>query len=385
MFNDFDDRNILRANDYVDDSFKDHTIINALSEELTNQILYVMDNNSKGDSGNENDTFEVTSFPKLSNSIEDIDTIIDTIAKSNNKIIREDSELKSKKEKLKSDKKVYFSKVIYAYRKVVASALVFSSVVLIGFAGNPLAKRVSKNKGICNRTTSIYVMNEDNLELTANPNYNVYYTGQSDKVYIKFYEPWDENKERQITSYDVSDLEVSEIKDYFKYDVGILEGTTSTEKLDDYTLYPNESNKEVMTVEITSYDRDNIENESYENAMGIYYVIYTIFIIISLIIWILSYNNLGYVYEYNEDVKERFDKLKEYKCLADFKKQRQDIVEFKNLMMEEINKNDELRKKYLELFDEYKYLMNDPSELISNYQKLISELDIKKIKKSLKF
>jgi len=232
------------------------------------------------------------------------------------------------------------------------------------------------------KTTKIYSSIKG---LKENQEYSEVSKEEKDGIYLKVYgktvELADNIYDREVTIYNVTDINVKSFKDYLNIDIekSNIEGT-KTQEIDMTNLtgaYLKEGYREVEEITIDRTKKEGVLNTSmYSIGLIVSYLIYiTCLCYIEMMglyydashIGIL--NNLIYILKNRNNMNEK-----------------ELLVTQKELLML-IEKDKELRELFNKLYEENKHLLSNPEELINrinNLQPVIDEKEIKRLVKSRK-
>lgn len=311
----------------------------------------------------------------LDGDIDDLDDLLFSIKNSNQELKSNLTALdfnrqnyKANKREMKHKKRIFVSDVARDF--IIPTAIIITSA----FSVSPLAKSLTEDHNICPKTTTIY--DEDTKDESS---HYVNYKGQTDKTYIIKAERLDENGQIETVVYDASGLNFENDKDYLNYDLNKLEKVSDGVSL---TVSPSEVGD--IIVEKWDYEIDKMENDKYFETFIILYSIFCAIVVLGNIIFIkLGISTLG---EKLNALVNDYRNLKEQK--EEYKTRKKEILEniqaINYILLEEINKNEDLRNKYIEVFDKNKDKMLDPSMLESSFNELLKNLDTSKLRKELK-
>lgn len=281
--------------------------------------------------------------------------------------------------------------ILKKYRKEVfkrvTATIVSSSIVIGGFLCiNTLMKKLSTSK-VYPKTTTTY---SDEYGNVVENSYSYVENKEQDSTYIYVYTDWyddfwrDEIKD--IYTYDVSNVDLENIEDYLNLNYTELDSNKETVSLRDGKNLPEKGYVEVEKITI---DRSK-EEEYTNNDMYILFSIwsYTLYIGILAVIEYKKFdkysdgnylgiiNNMYQLFENNiKDYKK--DKVK-------YKNELQECKSYLNNLLEQINKYEELRTRFNELYNQNKYLLENPEKLLSKIDTLSQELSKEDIKGKLR-
>lgn len=183
---------------------------------------------------------------------------------------------------------------------------------------------------------------------------------EGNKVYIKEFKIID-GVEQEIKSYDVSDIKLDNIEDYMTYDVSNLE--------------PEETYDEPLKEELNSKDirkiiKLDVNNEKEKRKNSMFFT--TVFNY-----WLLD------IFPFKKNMNGKRDDMK---CSKEDALRIMRMYLYKPIdeIIDEINNNDKLRDDFIKLFNENKYLLNDPTLLEEKYNELIQSLNTTGLKEDIK-
>lgn len=276
-------------------------------------------------------------------SIEDLENSLNDLENSNNIIKQIEKDTNAQLENFKLNYKMY---KLYKKKNIISSiaAIIILLLVPIKLIKAPCryynAKeyKYSTNEGLTKENKEIPLRDYD-----------------GNKIYIKDYKIVDGQQE--IKTYDVSNVILGDIKNYLNYNVNNL----------DYDIeYKLLSDEELKEEEIRQIIKLNV------NTDVNYYPIEVLLNFILLLIIIDNFTT----------------NLKNTMLTQSSKRNALDIYIDLNRplseLKEEILNNDILRNKFVKLFNENKYLLNNPTLLEEKYSELIESLDTLSIKEEIK-
>ena len=295
------------------------------------------------------------------NTIEEIITTLDSIDESNKKLQKYTSIIKIEEIlNLIENYKLYNKK----YRKKILSIILTIFTTLSILSG---AKRIFKNY-IIKETRYTKDIMIDRYYKSNNP-VNTAYIIESDYT-------------NKIRVYDVSEYTFEDIKEFMDLNLDNI----------DFIYLDNITNTNINKTVIKS----KVDTISYS-----LYKVFILFLLYTLLIKYFNnktiiknmkdkkYENKIFNYFYNNDLLIHLNFL----CLSierelldetinDINKYFELRVSIKDIL-NEIEKNEELRNKFVELFNKNKYLLNEPDILLEKYNETLKELDLIKTKKEL--
>ena len=197
------------------------------------------------------------------------------------------------------------------------------------------------------------------------------------ETYIKIYEPWNMQSEREVKVYDVSSLDDMELEEYLKLnleEMGI-DYTTLVETLKDneHTILNNEEVREVVKKVIYPGDaKTNID--IYEVSIPLFLALVVLYIVFSIV-----FENAGcntFMYRFFDDIDEiKSNKwyIKSYTETINNDYDLKSMLEYSVLMTDMIKRNEELRDKFVSEVNRLK--CSDPSDIMEEFKRICSEVD----------
>ena len=261
--------------------------------------------------------------------------------------------------------------------KRIGSLILALSLIGGGAVGiNSGSKKLSNRQSYLKTTTTYSSLTDETSEETE----LVYTTGEN-TTNIKIYGPWHDKligsgKARQYWEYDVSniDTDLETPKDYYEYGVENFQVKGKYKKdTDDSNISLYDS--EYTEVEIVKYTDNGVvfSKESYMDLLAILYIFY---IGILLLTGGLYGNNII------QSTKNRIAKLnnanKKYNAYI------KELNSINSELLKEINKSEQLRNKFNELYEQNKYLLDNPEELYNRVNDVIMIERINEAKKLVK-
>ena len=277
-----------------------------------------------------------------------------------------DSELTANSHKLyiKHDKKKIRMRII-----AIIGAII--TIVSLGTVPKKVAKR-SSYQDKYSKTTEIYSSID---ESESEKKEEVFWSSNSikprDSITIKEYHEYENDKKRKYEAYDVSGYEFDSLKDYYdygtnNYEVAPINETARSIYGDDISNYHGDyTTVEKITYEYMGKDYNKAD---YDDSLIIYWLVYMGLLVIVDVVYIgatygdpfIIYNLLSLISEVKELKK---DKAK-YSSVSSYIKKDVEIL------TQEINKYEELRNKFKELYENNKYLLAE-----ENRKELMEKLD----------
>ena len=299
--------------------------------------------------------------------IKELKALEKSLEKESNKVNILDDQVASLKQKLQK------KSIVKDSIKMVASLSIIAGIV---FGSYQVARHIIKTPRYM--TTNDTYSISDNLQTPSISEYQSL-IGEDDtpETYIIEYSPWEresflEEFTREITTYDVSNVEYENLEDYLQldlYDLGIL-GESETETKESLTpsdLY----NDEIREVERIYQDVLDVDYEPTKISFRTIIIIYLIYAIwLNLDKKVAKQLKIETIPEYIKNFSKRNKKRKELKeaYLDQEYRLKEALDNFKTLL----SKNDKARARFIELYQKYAPFLQD-DELEQNYQRLIRE------------
>lgn len=251
---------------------------------------------------------------------------------------------------------------------MVASLSIIAGIV---FGSYQVARHIIKTPRYM--TTNDTYSISDNLQTPSISEYQSL-IGEDDtpETYIIEYSPWEresflEEFTREVTTYDVSNVEYENLEDYLQldlYDLGIL-GESETETKESLTpsdLY----NDEIREVERIYQDVLDVKYEPANFSIKTFLIFYVVWYLVDK--YISKCLKTETITDYIKDFSKRNKKRKELKeaYLDQEHRLKEALDNFKTLL----SKNDKARARFIELYQKYAPFLQD-DELEQNYQRLV--------------
>ena len=269
--------------------------------------------------------------------------------------------------------------------RLISTIVSLGVIVGGGFGINYLVKKLSTNQ-VYPKTTTTY-SDENGKDILKG--YSLVESDEEDKTYIKVYGELIDKTDadfRDVYIYDVSDIYLDNIEDYLDLDYSNLDYDKDTVRINQGD-YSNQNGY----VEVIQTTIDRNKEESYLQK-GVYQL-NSILSYISYILLIVIFENIVYIASRGEGylgiftnmhqlLKYNMGEYNKYKV-----KHRKELQEFKrylNSMLEELSKYEELKLRFNELYDQNKYLLDNPEKLLNKIDELSQELNKEEIKGKLK-
>lgn len=197
---------------------------------------------------------------------------------------------------------------------------------------------------------------------------------EGDKTYIKVYEPWNFKTEREIKTYDITGVEYENIDDYLKLDLSSFPCKSEPEYLKDITSSRPLNDEEIKEViKYLVYEDESVFSDGLDfSAFVFFYFLIILLTIFCELIFSMPFNI--------REITELYARIKEGKESLIYYGNKEETKEFIASTLEEIYNNDELRNKFVKLFNENKYLLNDPTILESKYKEVFEKVDTIKLR-----
>lgn len=307
---------------------------------------------------------------------------LNDIARTYNKALLECSNCLSKEKRTLIDLEIWRKRILIR----VTSTVVSLGVIVGGLFGiNYLVKKTSTNQ-VYPKTTTTY---SDEYGKDVSEGYSLVESDEQDKTYIKVYrELIDEIGAdfRDIYTYDVSDVYLDNIENYLNLDYSKLDYEKDTVRINQGD-YSNQNGY----VEVIQTTIDRNKEESYLHK-GVYQL-NSILSYISYILLIVIFENIVYIASRGEGylgiftnmhqlLKYNMGEYNKYK--VKHRKELQECKRYLNSMLEELSKYEELKLRFNELYDQNKYLLDNPEKLLNKIDELSQELSKEEIKGKLK-
>ena len=268
-------------------------------------------------------------------------------------------------------------------KKRIISLLLTFSLIGGGFFGvGALCKKRNTDCDRYTKTTETYLTTDD--EITSYSEELFLSNKEDNSVTIKVYDEYINSKKRKYNLYDVSDFEFSDIKDYYKYGIenyGIVpEKNTARKANGDVILNYKDSYTEVERITY-KYDGKYFNQDGYKDDLTGFYVLYVIFfLLVELFYSVINDKTMliGNIKELKEDIDNLLDDKKNY--INNKKKIEEEI----NAILNVINKYEELKEAFNKIFEDNKYLFDNPNKLIKKYDTCSWDEQVENIKKKVR-
>lgn len=310
----------------------------------------------------------------------DIDKLYETLSnlESTKEIIKENhSDYSLQKLEYKNSIKKYRKNLLSFYKKIILYISAYSTLLITPFLIKPISKQISGEDLTCSLIITEYEKDKEPKEKV----YETTYNNDKDKVYIKLIEPWRYDGSRTSKYYDVTGSNLL-LDDYLDYDITSM--SPSFEREEYYIGNIDDTvDKPTQRLCTYTYDKDTIKNEKY-NA--------NLYLLSSLYLVVLSLSSIKIIkdYKYNKINSLLRILIYEINLLKSYKTTQKEInnkallevLKTKDILLNEINKYEELKKAYEEEYNKISLSLSDPRELIERYNNVTSS-DMLLVKKSL--
>jgi len=312
-----------------------------------------------------------------------LNDIIKKVDESNKVIIKSRNELKKEKEMLdnryhyrKGDIKDFFLKAV--------SVLGISSVLVGGIFGIYSGIKKVCTKDSCKRTITTYSdwnglnISDDYIPLKKVSDFD-------GKIYLKEYGVWKDstissgNSDREIKTYDVSNFDFENIEDYVNYGLDNygVNYTVETESVygDVGQLYAN-SYIEVEKHDVdTSVVEKKLDSNDFTISLPVSYFGYLFFWVI---FFLVSWNRYNFIWESFSELFSSFRSMLD--SCKDYNEQLNSLNKLTLKAIQLIESNESLKLEFNKLYEENKYLLNEPEELVRRFNDVCSYFDTIKVK-----
>ena len=195
------------------------------------------------------------------------------------------------------------------------------------------------------------------------------------ETYIKVYEPWNMKSEREVRTYDISDLGDMELEEYLKLnleEMGI-DYTSVFETLSGSVLLNEKEVREVVK-KIVYYDQT--KNDFFPAFPLAFIYLLIVLAIIYVDIGMFDADSYWFVLGNICSLKVCLEETDFYKrnIKSEFNR---DLLENMCHLTDMIKENNELRNKFVEEFNKLK--CSDPSEIMEEFRALCSKVDIDRL------
>ena len=193
-----------------------------------------------------------------------------------------------------------------------------------------------------------------------------------EKKYIVLVEPYNELNYRNITTYDISDIDMPSALDYYNLDLSKIEDKTESIEYKEYYSDIG-SSEEVRRLIIKNVDFNDEQKPNYGWIYAIYYLAYiAILLTVEYIYTGIKGLELPVIVGRVGMLKEELEELKDKKGYE--KSVKATLEKTINEINLALSKSEELSRRWNEEFEKNKDLMSDPSLLLSKYDELMKEI-----------
>ena len=193
-----------------------------------------------------------------------------------------------------------------------------------------------------------------------------------EKKYIVLVEPYNELNYRNITTYDISDIDMSSALDYYNLDLSKIEDKTESIEYKEYYSDIG-SSEEVRRLIIKNVNFNDEQKPNYGWIYAIYYLAYiAILLTVEYIYTGIKGLELPVIVGRVGMLKEELEELKDKKGYE--KSVKTTLEKTINEINLALSKSEELSRRWNEEFEKNKDLMSDPSLLLSKYDELMKEI-----------
>ncbi len=251
---------------------------------------------------------------------------------------------------------------------LTAIALTLSLMLSIPIFGIAKINNIRKKKATVPQTTYTYEAGKL-PEITTE---RVELKNAEEKKYIVLVEPYNELNYRNITTYDISDIDMPSALDYYNLDLSKIENKTESIEYKEYYSDIG-SSEEVRRLIIKNVDFNDEQKPNYGWIYAIYYLAYiAILLTVEYIYTGIKGLELPVIVGMVGTLKEELEELKDKKGYE--KSVKTTLEKTINEINLALSKSEELSKRWNEEFEKNIYLMSDPSLLLSKYDELMKEI-----------
>ena len=251
---------------------------------------------------------------------------------------------------------------------LTAIALTLSLMLSIPIFGIAKINNIRKKKATVPQTTYTYEAGKL-PEITTE---RVELKNAEEKKYIVLVEPYNELNYRNITTYDISDIDMSSALDYYNLDLSKIEDKTESIEYKEYYSDIG-SSEEVRRLIIKNVDFNDEQKPNYGWIYAIYYLAYiAILLTVEYIYTGIKGLELPVIVGRVGMLKEELEELKDKKGYE--KSVKATLEKTINEINLALSKSEELSRRWNEEFEKNKDLMSDPSLLLSKYDELMKEI-----------
>lgn len=241
-----------------------------------------------------------------------------------------------------------------------------------------LSKKISSNRHYAQHITTY-----SNFKgVKNNKRFIKDYEDENNKIYINIYDSWyetDNGYERKIYKYDVSSYKFDDIKKYLEYDIDFY--NVDCEIYIDKVSNNNLSklyNKNFIEVESSYVDcsevKEFVDPVSFMAVLPSLYCLY-LFVLYGA----LYFSDYKYIFGQCSSIFDCFEKIRDNKKIT--REQIKIISDINKNIMILVNSNELIKKEFSKLYEENKFLLNNPDELYEKFNILSDQIDVDNVKK----
>ena len=247
----------------------------------------------------------------------------------------------------------------------LAMAVAFTIIVGIPVV---MAQRIKKSKNDNSLVTEkTYTYQMDGLKQVESE--EVLLKDAEDKKYIVLAEP-NKTGYKNIITYDVSDIDLPVVDNYFNLDLSKIENKTGTIDFSTGSKITDDEEESKKLI-IKNIDYESIQPGKADIGKVFFFIAY----IFLMAILEMEFSNEFSVPILTNGVIFLSDEIKKIKSKMYFKKTYdKELKEIINRINEMISQSEELSRRLNEKFEKNKDLMSDPSLLLSKYDELMKEI-----------
>ena len=291
-----------------------------------------------------------------------LEKLCDDIIISSKSILKKEENYKYYKSKNDSLINEY-NKVKKKFNKKLTSFVLSISLMITGLIGSPIFARRAAKKLVYDRYLySYYSSSESYASDRVDEGYFGFF-GEDDDIYYSNLTKFD-NDGKELGNIDLSFLNFNSIEEYVSY-------ISNNKKIDGvYEIKDDES----YVIEFEHRKR-NLNSKAYVETVILTFLMYCFILLIYIYCDLLD--------------KKTYYKMKHY--LVEVKKYKEEldnnnnnVINWFNQLMNEINKNEELRNRFNELFNANLFLLDNPDELYKRIDKICNLEKIENVKKLIR-
>ena len=247
----------------------------------------------------------------------------------------------------------------------LAMAVAFTIIVGIPVV---MAQRIKKSKNDNSLVTEkTYTYQMDGLKQVESE--EVLLKDAEDKKYIVLAEP-NKTGYKNIITYDVSDIDLPVVDNYFNLDLSKIENKTGTIDFSTGSKITDDEEESKKLI-IKNIDYESIQPGKADIGKVFFFIAY---------IFLMAILEMEFSNEFSAPILTNgviflSDEIKKIKSKMYFKKTYdKELKEIINRINEMISQSEELSRRLNEKFEKNKDLMSDPSLLLSKYDELMKEI-----------